>query len=127
MISRLQPKLETRELRKEPVLSLPGLEIYPNRRKVYHDQQEIELNIKKFSLLYLLSANKGRVPTYGQMYQGVWKEEPFGNENIAVVAMCAVCAKAVCGRSPAAFYDFLYPGHQVLYVGKLIYENGSPL
>lgn len=79
MISRLQPKLETWELSKEPVLSLPGLEIYPDRRKVYHDQQEIELNIKEFSLLSLLTANKGRVLTYGQMYQRVWKEEPFGN------------------------------------------------
>ena len=84
MIAFLRPKLETLELSKEPVLSLPGLEIYPDRRKVSHGQQEIELNIKEFSLLYLLAANKGRVLTYGQMYQKVWHEEPLGNENIAV-------------------------------------------
>ena len=33
---------------------------------------------------HALVTNKGRVLTYGQMYQKVWKEEPFGNENIAV-------------------------------------------
>ena len=41
-------------------------------------------NTKEFALLCLLVTNKGRVLTYGQMYEKVWKEEPFGNENIAV-------------------------------------------
>ena len=68
----------------EPILSLPGLQIYPDRRKIYHGQQEIELNTKEFALLCLLVTNKGRVLTYGQMYEKVWKEEPFGNEHIAV-------------------------------------------
>ena len=81
---RQRSELKRWTLESELVLSLPGLEIYPDRRKVYHDQQEIELNIKEFSLLYLLAANKGRVLTYGQMYQKIWHEEPLGNENIAV-------------------------------------------
>ena len=66
------------------MLSLPELSIYPDRRKVYHAEKEIELTIKEFDLLCLLVANKGRVLTYGQIYQMVWKEEPLGNENIAV-------------------------------------------
>ena len=70
---RQRSELKRWTLESEPVLSLPGLEIYPDRRKVYHGQQEIELNIKEFSLLYLLAANKGRVLTYGQMYRGFFK------------------------------------------------------
>ena len=81
---RLHPELKTWEIDLEPILSLPGLQIYPDRRKIYHGQREIELNTKEFALLCLLVTNKGRVLTYGQMYQRVWKEEPFGNENIAV-------------------------------------------
>ena len=78
------PDLKMWEIDPEPILSLPGLQIYPDRRKIYHGQQEIELNTKEFALLCLLVTNKGRVLTYGQMYEKVWKEEPFGNENIAV-------------------------------------------
>ena len=78
------PALKCWEIPAETVLSLPNLEIYPERYKVYHGQEEIELNTKEFALLCLLVTNKGRVLTYGQMYQRVWKEEPFGNENIAV-------------------------------------------
>lgn len=81
---RLHPELKTWKIDLEPILSLPGLQIYPDRRKIYHGQREIELNTKEFALLCLLVTNKGRVLTYGQMYQRVWKEEPFGNENIAV-------------------------------------------
>ena len=78
------PDLKMWEIDPEPILSLPGLQIYPDRRKICHGQQEIELNTKEFALLCLLVTNKGRVLTYGQMYEKVWKEEPFGNENIAV-------------------------------------------
>ena len=81
---RLHPELKTWEIDLEPILSLPGLQIYPDRRKIYHGQRDIEWNPKEFALLCLLVTNKGRVLTYGQMYQRVWKEEPFGNENIAV-------------------------------------------
>ena len=80
----LHLELKTWEIGSEPILSLPGLQIYPDRRKIYHGQQEIELNTKEFALLCLLVTNKGRVLTYGQMYEKVWKEEPFGNEHIAV-------------------------------------------
>lgn len=64
-----QPELKKWTLDAEPVLSLPGLNIYPDRYKVYHNEREIELNMKEFSLLCLLVVNKGRVLTYGQMYQ----------------------------------------------------------
>lgn len=81
---RQRSELKRWTLESEPVLSLPGLDIYPERYKAYHGEKEIGLNIKEFALLCLLVSNKGRVLTYGQMYQKVWNEEPFGNENIAV-------------------------------------------
>ena len=65
------PDLKMWEIDPEPILSLPGLQIYPDRRKIYHGQQEIELNTKEFALLCLLVTNKGRVLTYGQMYEKV--------------------------------------------------------
>lgn len=68
----------------EPVLSLPGLEIDPAHRKVYCDNQEISLTAKEYDLLCLLAANKGRVLTYDQIYQKIWKEEAFGNANNAI-------------------------------------------
>ena len=66
----------------DPVTSRPAN--LPRPPKNLSRQQEIELNTKEFALLCLLVTNKGRVLTYGQMYEKVWKEEPFGNEHIAV-------------------------------------------
>lgn len=36
--------------REETVVSIPGLEIYPKRRKVFRDQREINLTTKEYSL-----------------------------------------------------------------------------
>ena len=71
-------------LKKEQVLRLPGIEIYPAQRKIYRDRQEIHLTTKEYDLLCLLVANKGRVLTYEQIYKSVWGEDPMGNVNNAV-------------------------------------------
>lgn len=66
------------------MVSAPGLEIYPERRKIYHDRREIDLTTKEYDLLYLLVINKGHVLAYGQIYQNVWGEKALSNENNAV-------------------------------------------
>lgn len=78
------PDFEIFYLKHEPMLSLSGLEIDPSHRKVYRDNQEISLTAKEYDLLCLLVANKGRVLTYNQIYQKIWKEEAFGNVNNAI-------------------------------------------
>ena len=78
------PCFEHLRIKDEPMVSLPGLEVYPNRHKIYHDRREINLTAKEYEILALLVANKGRVFTYDQIYQKVWGEEGFGSENNAV-------------------------------------------
>ena len=79
------PNFERLQSKEETVLSFPGLEIYPDRRKIYRDRGEINLTVKEeYDLLCLLVGNKGRVLTYEQIYQSVWGEEALGNENNAV-------------------------------------------
>ena len=78
------PDFEHLRLNNETVLSLPGPEIYPDRRKAYCYCNEINLTTKEYDLLCLLVANKGRVLTYEQIYQKIWGEEYIGSENNAV-------------------------------------------
>lgn len=78
------PDYEKIYLNDETVISLPGLEIYPDKRKIYRDRQEIHLTAKEYDLLCLLVYNQGRVLTYEQIYQKVWGEEPFGKESNAI-------------------------------------------
>ena len=78
------PDFEDLRLKDEPMVSLPGLEIYPDRRKIYRDRREINLTTKEYEILTFLVANKGRVLTYDQIYQKVWGEKGFGCENNTV-------------------------------------------
>lgn len=78
------PDLKKLEISSEPMLSLPGLEIYTDQRRVYCDRREIRLTTKEYDLLCLLVMNKGRILTYAQIYQRVWDDDPLGNENNAV-------------------------------------------
>lgn len=49
------------------------------RRKVYCGEKEILVVKKEFDFLYLLAATPGRVYTYSQIYQIIWKEYPQGD------------------------------------------------
>ena len=80
-ILQCHPEIEKFEPAKEPMLSLPGLEIYPSKRKVFRDRQEIQLTTKEYEILLLLVAHKGHVLTYNQIYEKVWGDCPSGSEN----------------------------------------------
>ncbi len=75
------PAFRKYELQDSPILSLPGLEICPNRRKIFRNKQEIYLTTKEFDIFCLLAVNRERVVTYGQIYQKIWKEFSTGGEN----------------------------------------------
>lgn len=79
-----RPEVELLRLKHEPMLSLPGLEIDLAHRKVYCGNQEISLTAKEYDILCLFAVNKGRVLTYDQIYQKIWKEEAFGSANNAI-------------------------------------------
>ena len=78
------PAFEKLKLNDEAVLSLPGLEIYPQSRKIYRNRREIHLTAKEYDLLSLLVANKGRVLTYEQIYNKVWGTDSLGNESKSI-------------------------------------------
>ena len=78
------PDFEHLRLSKETVISLPGLEIYPDRRKVYRDNSEINLTTKEYNLLCFLVVNKGRVLTYEQICERIWDEVCICGESNAV-------------------------------------------
>lgn len=89
------PAFDSLRFDEEKVLSLPGFEIYRDRRKIYRDRRkvyrdcrEINLTTKEYNLLCLLVANRGRVLTYEQICQKVWGEEPLGNETFATIRLC---------------------------------------
>ncbi|WP_275442919.1 winged helix-turn-helix domain-containing protein [Petralouisia muris] len=72
-------------LKGEVILSLPDLEIRPERRKICSNSHEITMTKKEFDIFYLLAVNKGRVLTYEQIYQSVWNGYATGGERTAVV------------------------------------------
>ena len=76
----LHPELKTWEIGPEPILSLPGLQIYPDRRKIYHGQQEIELNTKEYLLMGRCMKKSGR-------------KNPLATNISRWAAMSAVCGR----------------------------------
>ena len=84
---------------------LPGLEIFPSKRKVFRDRQEIQLTAKEYRILLLLVANKGRVLTYAQIYEQVWGDFTTGNENNTIgFHICNLREKLYRANPDAPFY-----------------------
>lgn len=82
------PNFQNINLSDEAIISLPGLTIYPEQRKIYRDRQEIPLTTKEYELLCLLATNRGQVLTYTQIYEKVWGSSPVGNERIIRFHLC---------------------------------------
>lgn len=80
-ILKRHPDFEYLQMKNESVLPVPGLEIYPDRRKIYRGRKEINLTVKEYDIFYLLVVNRGRVLTYHQIYQKVWGQDSLGNES----------------------------------------------
>jgi len=79
------PDIEKWELRDEPIMSLPGLEINLARRRIISDGREISLTAKEYDIFCLLVANKNRVLTYDQIYEKVWGDFSSGGERETIV------------------------------------------
>ncbi len=78
------PDFQKFEVKRDEKISLPGLDIYRDQRKIYRYRHDMHLKSKEYELLCLLTANKGRVLTYTQIYESVWGDISSGNENTAI-------------------------------------------
>ncbi len=58
-VAKCYPDIECLKIKDEPMPSLPGLEIYPGRRKICRDRREINFTTKEYDLLSLLVGKQG--------------------------------------------------------------------
>ena len=79
---------ESKETGSERLIEIGSLNIYILKRVVYWNQMQIDLVKREFDLLYLLAATPGRVYTYSQIYQSVWKEYP--QDDVTNMIYCLV-------------------------------------
>ena len=72
---------------KEESIEIKSGELTLNKEKfeVYKNQLKIDLNPKEFKILDLLMRNPGRVYTKKQIYEKVWDEQYFGDDNTLLV------------------------------------------
>lgn len=99
------PDFNRYEVRLESALQLPGLEIYPDRRKIYRDRREINLTAKEFDILCLLAANAGRVMTYEQIYEKVWGDYGQDIENNTIGYHICNLKEKLFVASPCSSFD----------------------
>ncbi|MCM1194258.1 MAG: winged helix-turn-helix domain-containing protein [Butyrivibrio sp.] len=75
------PAFESLRFADETVLSVPGLTVHLDSRKVCCGGREVALTAKEYGILRLLMENRGRVLTYSQIYRNVWGGEALGDES----------------------------------------------
>ncbi|MEK3976306.1 MULTISPECIES: response regulator transcription factor [unclassified Psychrobacillus] len=71
----------------EDVLIIGDLKIDVKNFTVTKGNENLKLTAKEFAILKLFAANQNRVFTKQQIYQLVWKDEYYGDENIINVHM----------------------------------------
>ena len=70
---------------KNNVLSVGGIELDDEAKKVTLDGEEVSLTPTEYEILKLLMGNRGKVYSPKDIYWNIWKEMPLGCENTVAV------------------------------------------
>lgn len=70
---------------KKDVLSIGGIELNDKTKEVSLDGEIISLTRTEFDILKLLMEHPGQVFSPNQIYEQVWKDNPYGTENTVAV------------------------------------------
>lgn len=63
-------------------ISIDGYELDEEQRKIYYDNNEIELTTKEFDLLMMFVKNKGIAFSRDKILENVWDENYFGSDRV---------------------------------------------
>lgn len=66
----------------EQIVRMDGLEIHLANFTVIKNGEELNLTAKEFQILSLLATNPNRVFTKGQLFESIWKEAYYGDDNV---------------------------------------------
>ncbi len=80
----LQSNIEINNITIKPSIILPGLDIYPETRKIVCGSTSLNLTAKEFDIFSLLALNKNQTLTYETIYQKVWHEDSLGYERNSI-------------------------------------------
>ena len=69
----------------EPALTFRRLRIEPDARRVWKDDQPVELTSTEFDLLHVLARHQGRVLSREQLIEQVWGYDYYGDERVVDV------------------------------------------
>ena len=70
---------------KEETYEIGGIELDDRKKEVKVDGEIVSLTPKEFEILKFFMANPDKVFSPKEIYRQVWKEDPFGAENIVAV------------------------------------------
>ena len=88
----------------QETVRLGDLEIDAAGRRVWRDGMRIELTRTEFDILFLMASNPGRAFSKENLYEAVWKEPYYGNENVLNTHMNRLRAKLKDPKKPGQEY-----------------------
>ncbi len=85
LVARIRALLRRGKPERPVELSAGGLRVDPNERRVYRNDEEIELTAREFAVLEYLVSNAGNVVSKAEILEHVWDYEFDGDPNIVEV------------------------------------------
>lgn len=96
-LRRYQPKTKNKKLTFKDIVLDPAL------KKVYVNQQEVSLTVREYNILHLFLSSPKKVFTKENVFESVWQEPYYGDENTVNVHMSHL-RKKLAEANPAETY-----------------------
>ena len=85
LLARIEALIRRKGYKKEDVIEIDGLRIFPASRLVTIDGEEVNLSKTEFDLLLFLAKNRGVVLSKEKILDAVWGIDFYGNPNVVEV------------------------------------------
>lgn len=85
LLARVEALIRRKGYKKEDVIEIDGLRIFPASRLVTIDGEEVNLSKTEFDLLLFLARNRGIVLSKEKILDAVWGMDFYGNPNVVEV------------------------------------------
>ncbi|HIP92695.1 MAG TPA: response regulator transcription factor [Thermotoga sp.] len=85
LLARIEALIRRKGYKKEDVIEIDGLRIFPASRLVTIDGEEVNLSKTEFDLLLFLAKNRGVVLSNEKILDAVWGIDFYGNPNVVEV------------------------------------------
>ena len=108
---------------KDETYVIGGIELNDKNKEVKVDDEPVSLTPKEYDILKFLMSNPDKVFSPKEIYKNIWKEDPYGSENIVAVHIRHLREKIEINPAEPRYIKVIFGQGYIMEEGRKIWKT----